>query len=285
MRLALNPNARSLLRRMPRTTIYSVLELLLLSALAIQCARLLWTIVTPVGPVGEWRAPGSMRPAASTALLGSFDPFFRLAPTQGAPATVTSLSIKLFGVREDRATGRGAAIIATPDGQQRSFAVGEEIMPGVKLAAVGFDSVTIDRSGAMEQLFLDQSPPAPVVGVVGGASAPQLGQGDPAPMSRGLQPEPVVVQPPPGDLSSQVQFQPRLNAGRVNGFVVQPTGDGAALRAAGLVPGDVILSVNGQDVTSAEQAQAMASQLNGQDVIVMVERGGQPTPIRVGAPR
>jgi general secretion pathway protein C len=35
--------------------------------------------------------------------------------------------------------------------------VGEEIMPGVRLAAVEFESVTLDRGGAREQLYIDQS--------------------------------------------------------------------------------------------------------------------------------
>ena len=71
---------------------------------------------------------------------------------------VTALNIQLFGTREDRATGRGSAIIATPDGRQTSFLVGEEIMPGVMLTGVGFDHVTITRGGVAEQLFIDQSP-------------------------------------------------------------------------------------------------------------------------------
>src|SRR3546814_10522583 len=127
MRLALDPRIRRLLRRVPHTTVYSVLELALLSALALQCARLVWTAATPVDPVGDWRAAAAMHPVASAsgALLGEFDPFFRLSGDAG-PVVVTSLELKLFGVREDRATGRGSAIFSTPDGAQRSFAVGEE---------------------------------------------------------------------------------------------------------------------------------------------------------------
>lgn len=160
MRLTLDPRARRILRRMPRTTLYSAMELLLLSMLAVQCARLFWVLVTPVGPVGEWKAAAAFRPVAqpSPSLLGSFDPFFRLANTSTAPVVVTSLNLKLFGVREDRASGRGSAIIAAADGQQRSFAVGDEISPGVTLTAVGFDNVTISRGGTQEQIFLDQSP-------------------------------------------------------------------------------------------------------------------------------
>ena len=183
MRLALDPRARRLLRRMPRTTVYSALELVLLSLLAMQCARLVWTIATPVDPVGDWQAASALRPApASSGLLGSFDPFFRLSG-DNSPLVVTSLNLKLFGVREDRASGRGSAIISTPDGRQRSFAVGEEIVPGVTLVAVGPDSVTINRSGTQEQLFLDQSTPAP--------TAPTGAPPAPAPA------QPVVVVPPP----------------------------------------------------------------------------------------
>ena len=57
------------------------------------------------------------------------------------------------------------AIIALPDGTQTSVAVGEEVMPGVRLNAVRFDGVTILRGGAREQLFLDQSTPATSVGI------------------------------------------------------------------------------------------------------------------------
>jgi general secretion pathway protein C len=152
---------RLVVRRLPRTNVYSIAELLLLVLLAVQAARLVYTLVTPVGPIGAWQPPGAARSSpVLSADLAAFDPFFRLAPASGAPAVVTSLSLQLFGVREDRATGRGSAIVATPDGTQRSYLVGEEIMPGVTLVSVGFDNVTISRGGAREQLFLHQ-PGAP----------------------------------------------------------------------------------------------------------------------------
>jgi general secretion pathway protein C len=266
MRLALDPRARRLLRRLPRTTVYSALEIALLSLLAIQCARLAWTIVTPVGPVGDWRTQSALRPLlpGSSALLGGFDPFFRLSESSG-PAVVTSLDLKLYGVREDRASGRGSAIIATPDGVQRSFAVGEEIVPGVTLTAVSFDSVAISRGGVTEQLFLDQSAAAPVV-----APPPPM-IGVPA----------VQVAPPPPPPVSEIRVQPRVSDGRVTGVAVYPQGSGEAFRAAGLAPGDVIVSVNGERIGSAEQAQAIASRIGDGEVSLEVDRGGRVVPIRV----
>src|SRR3546814_4797376 len=41
--------------------------------------------------------------------------------------------------------------VAGPNGVQNSFAVGEEIMPGVVLKAVAFDHITIDRGGARSE--------------------------------------------------------------------------------------------------------------------------------------
>jgi general secretion pathway protein C len=134
-----------------------ILLVVSLALVAVQAARLIWVLVTPAGPVGAPPTPASK----GNGSIGGFDPFFRLQ----APATsnaVTSLPLKLFGTRRDSATGQGFAIIASLDGVQSSFAVGETIMPGVKLSGVGSDEVTIDRGGVQEKLFLDQSVPAPV---------------------------------------------------------------------------------------------------------------------------
>ena len=284
MRLALDPRARRLLRRLPRNTVYSAMELILLSLLALQCARLVWTLVTPLGPVGDWKAGSALRAVApgSSAVLGSFDPFFRLSGGNAAPVVVTSLNLKLFGVREDRASGRGSAIIGTPDGQQRSFAVGEEIMPGVRLTAVAQDSVTVSRGGTAEQLYLDQSTPATVV-APGAMPAPPPPEVAPPPVqmmrTETAPPPPRVMPPPPAP--SGVQIQPRLEGTQVTGLTIG--GGGGALSASGLRPGDVVTSVNGQRITSIEQARALAAQLDGGEAYVEVERGGRTVSLRVRA--
>ena len=193
MRLAFD--SRRLIGRARSVNGWTLLELALLALIALQCARLIWIAVTPVGAIGDWRGTGSDRGAAATAVLGGFDPFFRLSGS-GGPVTVTSLNLKLFGIRQDQASGQGSAIIAGSDGNQRSIAVGEEIEPGVTLKSVDFDSVTISRGGADEQLFMDQSeapatapapnvpvPAAPTPPVVNPTSSVEPG-GPPVPPSR-----------------------------------------------------------------------------------------------------
>jgi general secretion pathway protein C len=274
MRLEVNPRSAALLRRVPRPTVYTAAEILLILLIAVQCARLAWTLLTPVGPVGAWRASDPLAASAGTSALGGFDPFFRLSGAPG-PAVVTALNLKLHGVREDRATGRGSAIIALPDGRQMSFAVGEEIMPGVTLAAVGFDNVTISRGGAAEQIFLDQPQAAEVAGAPAAAApAPVVT----VPTASVVRPAPAAAPPPaPGQPFS---LQPRMASGQVTGIIVGPGGDGGqAFRAAGFAPGDVIVAINGQRVTSLEQGRAAMGR--GVNIVVMVDRGGMAVPLSV----
>ncbi|WP_293648072.1 PDZ domain-containing protein, partial [Sphingopyxis sp. RIFCSPHIGHO2_12_FULL_65_19] len=79
-----------------------------------------------------------------------------------------------------------------------------------------------------------------------------------------------------------VGFAPRTENGRVTGIVVQPQGDGAAFRAAGLRPGDVIRSVGGRPIGSASDAAALANQLTpGARIALEVERGASVVPIAI----
>jgi general secretion pathway protein C len=234
---------------------------LLVLLLIIQSARLFWTLVTPVGPVGKWH---SAKPLAALNVPPGFDPFFR---TGGGPATqvaVTSLSLKLFGTRLDFASGRGSAIIATPDGVQSSFAVGEEIVAGVKLKEVGADFVVIDRGGTAEQLFLDQSNPAQVASPTGST--------------------PVAPPAPVAGVSAvldAVNVAPRMNGATINGFVLTPKGDGAAFKAAGLEPGDVLLSVDGKAVQAITDLPQLPK--NGSGPQLQVERAGRTITVTANA--
>lgn len=273
MRLSLEASARRMLRRLPHDAAYSAFEILLLSLLALQCARLLWAVATPLGPLGNWQSDERARvAAASPAIFAAFDPFFRLSQLSG-PIAVTGLNLTLYGIREDRASGRGSAIIGLPDGTQGSFAVGEEILAGVKLAAVAFDNVTIERGGAREQLFLDQSRPADTVAPVMAGAAPPVAT---APATDSVA-KPIL---------DNVQFEPRRDANGITGFVLQPRGDGATFRAAGFQPGDVLIAVNGRSAGSIERPEDMAREFNlAGEAMVQVERGGKPITLTVKAPR
>lgn len=278
MKLQLDARARRWVRRLPRVNPYSVAELVLLAALGVQLARLFWAIVTPVSPLGDWRPAEVAVPAAPAQTLAAFDPFFRTGQAASGPATVTTLALQLFGTRIDDATGRGSAIVAGADNVQQSVSVGEEVAPGVKLKAVFFDHVTLDRGGAEEDLFLDQS---------GAPAAPGEG-GAPAPPAGGA---PMAV-PPAGvsaaSLRTDIGYIPRIEGGRLSGLTVRPQGSGAAFRAAGLQEGDVVTAIGGRPVTGAGDFDRLQRDFaGGGNVSLTVERDGRPVPLNVmlaGAP-
>lgn len=283
--MVLDPRAQRWLRRMAPERLYTLGEILLLAVLAWQVARLIWTIVTPVDPVGDWRPAGAAPTATAGVLADGFDPFFRMAPAGGS-AVVTDLNLTLHGIRADQATGRGSAIVGLPDGSQASYAVGEEIMPGVTLAAVGFDSITVRRGGKDEMLYIDQSLPATTAAppAMPGAAAQALAMSAPgsapAEAVAVMSPNPSAA-PGGAGLAAETLLTPRIENGRVSGLVLQPRGAGAAFTAAGLQPGDVLISVNGMRVTGADDAGRAAGLFGGAgSVAIEVERGGRIVPLQ-----
>lgn len=284
MRLSLDARAQRLLRRLPRTSWFSVLEIILISVLAVQCARLVWAVVTPVGPVGDWRSNAGIPTLAAPdmALFETFDPFFRLEGN--GRVVVTDLDIRLFGIRQDQASGRGSAIIALPNGEQDSFSVGDEIMPGVSLESVDFDFVTISRNGSSEQIFLDQSsaPAAsPPQASARQSSSSAIRAARQAGGNAPRRPASASQRITPSQLASGTQISPRREGNRLTGIVLQPSGeDDAALRAAGFEPGDVIVSINGERIQDMGQAVGFAGNLGTGDGFVQVERNGETVSFR-----
>lgn len=277
MRVPYGDTIRGLGGRVPRIDWLRVLEFGALVVLALQLARLAWVLVTPVGSFGPWegRQAQVLSPAARQALFSSFDPFFRTgAPQQAGSGVVTSLALTLYGIRLNEGSGQGSAIVAGPDGVQNSFAVGDEIMPGVVLKAVAFDHVTIDRGGAEEQLFLDQSQPA-------AAAAPATN----APTT----PQPFTAAPPAtqgrdnptaGSLKSDIGVAPRMENGRVTGLVLLSKGPG--FQNAGFQSGDVVTQIDGRPVGSAGDLQALQGRIMpGARISLMVERGASTVPINL----
>lgn len=240
-----------------------------------QTVRLVWTLLVPLSPLGAWQPQTAIiaSPGERRALFSSFDPFFRSAAQGPATATVTALGLTLYGINLNEATGGGSAIIAGEDDIQNSYAVGDEVVPGVRLAGVAFDHVTLDRGGAQETLFLDQSGAAPVVSPALPAPTPESGAGSANGRSASGEMSPEALQ-------AGIGFAPRTEEGRVTGLLVQPKGDGAVFRAAGLRPGDVVRSVNGRPIGSASDAASLASQLTpGARLSLEVERGASVVPI------
>ena len=136
-----------------RLNLGHALLLALALACAVQASQLLSVLRAPMPTPPPFAAPLM----ADRALFARFDPFFPARAMAGDSLPVTSLPFSLHGVRADSSTGRGSAIIASGDGVQQVYAVGDIISDGVSLAAIGRDHVVLDRGGVREALWLESA--------------------------------------------------------------------------------------------------------------------------------
>jgi general secretion pathway protein C len=195
----------------------------LLALVAVQTARLAWAAVAPIGPLGAAPAPAPeiRSPSADVAVLGRFDPFYRVPVSMGtsAPAAETA-SFRLFAVRSSG--GSASAIIAGADGRQSSVLVGAEVAPGVILASVAGDHVVLSTNGRRSDLFFPTvgsaappaaaytPPPPPAPPPVQPVSAPPAPRAVPEFLAAaGLQPDDQVtsIAPAPDGQGAVIQYQ------------------------------------------------------------------------------
>lgn len=278
-----------------RPSVRQAVEIILVALLATQAARLVWTVVTPIGPIG---APAVARPRTvagpDLAILERFNPFSRSSAATAALPQATDafqLGLRLHGVRGPMFGDRGSAILATPDGKQASYVVGDAVMPGVTLTAVAGDHVLLIQNGAQLRLPFAEfagAPPTvpPAAPVAGSFVAPAIETPPPgvrlppAPASA-----PAATATPlidPARFLAEAGLRPRDPGRRSNGYVLNSRGRGEMLRQAGLQSGDVLLSVNGARLEDPERLDEMAAELrNSPEIEIQYERNGRVMTARV----
>lgn len=244
-------------------------ELACWSALGVSLAALMWSIVEPKGaitaPSDAGANAGSKRiDALVTKLSQTSDPFLdRLS--SGARLVDTGQEATGFTLHATRAglAGEGTAIIAAAGGAQGAYAVGETVANGARLAAVATDHVELDIGGQRMRLSFpgasDATSPILIAGLADAPADYRAVAGADSPL-----------------LINSLALQPVNRNGRPAGFEVMPQADGGLLSAAGLRPGDVLLSVNGIDAAAGGDLSAYREQLmSGQRVLIRYERAGQ----------
>jgi len=188
-------------------------------------------------------------------VLAAVDPFFRAgSATQAAPAAPAGL--QLFGTRLGSDGIPGSAVLGPPDGDQRSYVVGEEVASGLRLAAVHFDHVELDRGGIRQSIYMP-------------------GAADDAASST----------PSGASIADAFTLKPRMSGSAVTGVSVSPGSNKVPFTASGLRQGDVIVAVNGARIASLIDVQQLeASLAPGARLMLSVERGAQTVPIPLNLP-
>lgn len=236
-------------------------HLALILLLAFLLARLTWDLLTPVGPFGAPDTASTPSRGADPALAARG---FSQGGSESAGAVADSSGLALFGVRLGADPARATAIVGNAAGIQGSFAVGEQVAPGVTLASVGPAHIVLSRAGESIRLSLPASPvPSPPAMPV------------PATVRAPAEAEAVPARVDAGQLLEQTGLTPRLRDGQPDGYAVIPRGNAEMFRRAGLQPGDVLLTVNGESLTP-ERIGELEKVLRGNpSVVVTLQRGSE----------
>lgn len=174
---------------------------------------------------------------------------------------ISSLNLILAGII---ATGSGGYALISVNGQsQEPFAVGQSVTESAILQAVYPDRVVISRHGALESLLLEgseKSPPAPR------AATPDVNRVATVPEGLVRETGPNQYTVARDQLAAQMRTPDFLrNATLIpssgGGFLVRQIQSGSLYQKLGLHVGDVIKSVNGQPINTAEDALKLYQQM------------------------
>lgn len=197
-------------------------------------------------PAAEEAAPAPSPVAAPSIALAA------PAPTPAPPPPPSAAGLRLYGL-----LGRGA-VIASADGQQRFFALGREVSPGLRLARIEPQAAILASAGGELRLGFD------------GAAPVQAAAAGPAPVARTA--EETLRD---ATLRYRLGLAPRRIGSRTSGFVVRPGVDMPALARAGLLPGDLILAVNGSGFDEERMLELAWEIANTPRTEFDIERGGR----------
>lgn len=190
------------------------------------------------------------------------------------PSSLNLVLTGIIGVKD-----AGLAIISVNNQPEEPFVVGQTIMGNAVLHAVYADKVTILRNGVMESLHLEEtktgnSPSLPLL------PSAQLPRPFVRPETAGVAPNQRVVK---RDMlldqlrSSDVLKQSTFVPVPTGGLLVQSGQRGHILESFGVQEGDVIRSINGQNLKTMDDAmRAYQVLLNNPQIQIEIIRYGVP---------
>jgi len=249
-----------------RTLAPRIAEWALIALIAFLLARAAIALFAPLPvPAGDQMAALPATAKTSAAVEGR-NPFPKavIDPTvveTGPELAETALDLTLTGVWPE--AGDGSAIIQRPDGKQRRFAVGDEIVSGVRLVGVYSDQVVIEQNGVRESLRFESK--APIERVA--RPAHNADAQSPAPAEDKIQNAPA---------GASFRIEPGLDSAGSPAIILTAGNNRAAFEAAGLQDGDILRSVNGSppSMEPGELAAMMSQFMKSGAATLVVERNG-----------
>ncbi len=243
-------------------------QLLLVGLIAYFLIR---AVIGFTNPESNWQpvsaangAVPSQNSARAANLDLSFDPFHRtqsivveLPQDLGSDAPETSLDLTLVG----RITGEPAtATLEIPDGSQKSYQIGEEILNGVTLESVHPDYVVISQNGKLERLTFGEA------------------------MSTGLQANIDAQKIDAKTLLRSVSLSPVMtDDGEPRGMRISALDGKVKLEDFGLQSGDILTHIGTMDLRSGRpNFRDMQQELrNSTSAKIKLLRNGQPMTVEI----
>jgi general secretion pathway protein C len=185
------------------------------------------------------------------------------ADAANAPATQANLVLSAVFASEDPA--KGLAIIGESAQAGKVFAVGSVVRSGLKLHSVYIDKVILDRNGSLEALAL----PKP-------NSALVINRPPPPQQNRVAENLRRMAETNPSAFTEIIRPQPVFANGVQRGYRVYPGRNRAQFSKLGLVPGDLVLAINGTPLDDPQRGREIFDTIGSAgQVNVTVERNGQ----------
>lgn len=268
-----------------------VAEIVFVILLAQALAVLAWKLV-PAPEGSGWQVPTASAPGAAQAARGPdveriasahlFGEYVPPADPEAAAlseAPDTRLDLTLLGILAATAERGSRALIAASNGEEKPYAIGDDVVRGARLQAIFPDRVILARAGQLETLRLDKDAPRATPSTARPATADRgLGE-DTTQMLSNIRQE---LLSDPSKAAEYIRVQPASSAGQLRGYRLYPGRNRAAFNAVGLRPGDLVTQVNGIQLNDANTALQMLGQLSqSNNITVVVERGGQQQTVNV----
>ena len=251
-----------------------VVMVVLVIAIAWQLVQLTWVLLDrgPQPQSATAPPPMNIAPVRSgvdiQAIVNAhlFDVADVAAPQDAASAPETQMNLVLSAVFASEDPAKGLAIIGESAQAAKVFAVGSAVRPGTKLHAVYIDRVILDRSGNLEALAL----PKRTSGALVINRPPQPAQNQ---LTENIR---RIAESNPSAFAEIIRPQPVFANGVQRGYRVYPGRNRAQFAKLGLVPGDLVLSINGTPLDDPQRGMEIFNTIGSADrVSVTVERNGQ----------
>jgi general secretion pathway protein C len=221
-----------------------------------------------------WLRPPSQSPIAnSPAPREQTQSIAAQAPPAAAPQAQSAAARPPLILRGllPRASG-GSAIFESEDGSQRLVALGRPAAPGWRLAALDTNSATLEtESGARHRFTFEPANRDPNMRLSAQAAP------DTPPTALKARVEDLAAT----STAYRLALKPIAGDTEITGWAVQTPETIPLLRMAGMRPGDVLLSVNGQPLFSEEKLIELPEEIaSARSVELVFMRGGQKATVR-----